>query len=550
METISGIDAVIDAGLSGQNGANAIPKVLWGDISPYGKTADTWAYDFASAASYANSGMNGVGEYTNTDGLYPADGTTNGNLGETQAYTQVSYLDYAENIYVGYKWYETADAEGFWNDVSNEYGIGYDGIVQYPFGYGLSYTSFEWEVTDAPEDGDTLLKDGEVSYTVKVTNKGSMAGQDIVELYYSVPYIPGQIEKSAIVLGGFEKTDILQPGESQEVTITVSVADMASYDYYDSNANGFSGYELDAGDYIFTLRRDAHTVDTCEKNTVTLTSENILYPEDPVTGNAVHNKFTGKDAVDGVSLDGTDAGQNITYLTRADFNDEKWDELLDQMSVEEMENLVLHGYGKTAAVKSIGKILCKDADGPSQIGGFTGMGAGTGFPSAGTLAMSWNTELALQMGRIIGQQAIQNGYGGWYAPATNLHRSPFNGRNFEYYSEDSILSGELCGNTVQGAAQLGVGLMNSYNRIGAVWSGGSEALLTGVLRDEWGFNGAVITDYSDHHAFMNGDQSLRAGGTIWMDGAISGILTCETESNSFMQRLRSAAKEALYMYFM
>lgn len=663
METISGIDAVIDAGLSGQNGANAIPKVLWGDISPSGKTADTWAYDFASAASYANSGMNGVGAYTNTDGLYPADGTTNGNLGETQAYTQVSYLDYAENIYVGYKWYETADAEGFWNDVYNEYGIGYDGIVQYPFGYGLSYTSFEWEVTDAPEDEDTLLKDGEVSYTVKVTNKGSMAWQDIVELYYSAPYIPGQIEKSAIVLGGFEKTDILQPGESQEVTITVSVADMASYDCYDSNANGFSGYELDAGDYIFTLRRDAHTVDTCEKNTVTLTSENIQYPEDPVTGNAVHNKFTGKDAVDGVSLDGTDAGQNITYLTRADFagtfpyesvksrelgenakalnlytsemadawidetdepittgadngltienngvttelgyelgadfNDEKWDELLDQMSVEEMENLVLHGYGKTAAVKSIGKILCKDADGPSQIGGFTGMGAGTGFPSASTLAMSWNTELALQMGRIIGQQAIQNGYGGWYAPATNLHRSPFNGRNFEYYSEDSILSGELCGNTVQGAAQLGVytyvkhficndgesgiyrdsvylwmteqalreiylkpfqiivekydgvGLMSSYNRIGAVWSGGSEALLMGVLRDEWGFNGAVITDYSDHHVFMNGDQSLRAGGTIWMDGAISGILTCETESNSFMQRLRSAAKEALYMY--
>lgn len=663
IETIAGVDALVDAGLSGQNAATAIPKVLWGEQSPSGRTADTWAYDFSTAASYANAGLEGVGAYTNAEGLYPADGTTNGNLGEAEAYTQVSYVDYAEGIYIGYKWYETADAEGFWSEIDNEYGTGYEGVVQYPFGYGLSYTEFAWEVIGTPEEAD-FVKDGSIEFQVKVTNTGDVSGKDVVELYYSAPYIAGQIEKSAVELGDFAKTEVLGPGESQELTLQIKVSDMASYDCYDANANGFAGYELDAGDYSFSLRRDAHTPDSCENNTVALhLAEGIQYPEDVVTGNEVGNKFTGSAAMDGVSLDGEDSNQNITYLTRADFagtfpyenvdsramadnvaalnlytpemaeawidesdediitgaknglkieengvttelgyalgsdyDDEQWDALLDQMSIAEMENLVFHGYGKTAAVDSIGKLLCKDADGPSQIGGFTGMGAGTGFPSASTLCMSWNRELALEMGRIIGKQAIQNGYGGWYAPAVNMHRSPFNGRNFEYYSEDSLLSGIFCGNTVQGAAQSGVytyvkhficndgesgiyrdsvytwmteqalreiylrpfqiivetydgvGLMSSYNRIGAVWAGGSEALLTGILRDEWGFKGAVITDYSDHHSYMNGDQAIRAGGSMWMDGMISGSLFCETESNSYKQALRRAAKEVLYMY--
>ena len=261
-----------------------------------------------------------------------------------------------------------------------------------------------------------------------------------------------------------------------------------------------------------------------------------------------------------------------------------------------MENLFVNGYGGLVELKSVGKARSKDADGPAQIGGFTGMGAGTGFPSSSTLAQTWNADLALQEGRTIGTQALQNGYTGWYAPATNMHRSPFNGRNYEYYSEDSLLSGVICGNTVQGANDAGVytyvkhficndgesgiyrdsvytwmteqtlretylrpfrmlveeydavGLMSSYNRIGAVWAGGSEALLTGILRDEWGFDGAVITDYADHHSFMNGDQALRAGGSLWMSGMMGGQLSCETGSNSYMQALRRAAKETLYMY--
>ena len=665
IETIPGIDSCLIVGLSGSEGATAVPEVLWGDKEPSGRTADTWAYDLTTAASYANAGLEGVGKYSNADGLYPADGTTNGNLGEQNyQYQQVSYVDYAEGIYIGYKWYETADAEGYWDAESNEHGTGYDAVVQYPFGYGLSYTSFDWKVTDASANGSTLTKDGNVTVKVTVTNTGDRAGKDVVELYYTAPYTAGEIEKSSVELGAFAKTKELAPGESEEVTLTIPVSDMASYDAYDANHNNFTGYELDAGDYIFTVRHDAHDVDDDANATITCNlPSGIQYAEDTVTGNAVSNKFTGSDAIDGVSLDGSDSAQNITYLTRADFagtfpkactssramtdnvkalnlytadmangyineadeaittgaknglkiedngkttelgyqlgadfNDPQWDALLDQLTVDEMENLFVNGYGGLLELKSIGKVRSKDADGPAQIGGFTGMGAGTGFPSSSTLAQTWNADLAQEEGRTIGTQALQNGYTGWYAPATNMHRSPFNGRNYEYYSEDSLLSGIICGNTVTGANQAGVytyvkhficndgesgiyrdsvytwmteqalretylrpfqmlvedydavGLMSSYNRIGAVWAGGSEALLTGILRDEWGFDGAVITDYCDHHSYMNGDQALRAGGSLWMAGFTGGEMAYETGSNSYMQALRRATKEALYMY--
>ena len=434
---------------------------------------------------------------------------------------------------------------------------------------------------------------------------------------------------------------------------------MASYDCYDANANGFRGYELDAGEYDLSVRRDSHTAVYIERLVL---EEGIQYPQDPITGLEVNNKFTGEDAIDGVSLEGSDSNQNITYLTRADFkgtfptanvesrpmadnvadlnlyteehanawinsedeeittgadnglklmennqltelgkqlganyDDPQWETLLDQLTKEEMLELVTHGYGHTASVESVGKDQTLDADGPAQIGGFTGMNPGTGFPSSSTLAQSWNKELALEEGRMIGHQAAQNGYSGWYAPAVNMHRSPFNGRNYEYYSEDAYLSGQICGNTVAGALDAGTfcyvkhflcndgeagiyrdsiyiwmteqalrevylepfriiveeygatGIMSAYNRIGAVWAGGSEGLLTGVLREEWDFEGAVITDYSDHHDFMNGDQMIRAGGDLWMDGMVAGALKCETDSNSFWKAMRQASKNIIYM---
>ena len=191
IETIPGIDACLIAGLSGSEGATAVPEVLWGDRDPGGRTADTWAYDLTTAASYANAGMEGVGKYSAADGLYPADGTTNGNLDTPYTYEQVSYVDYAEGIYIGYKWYETADAEGYWDAESNEHGTGYDAVVQYPFGYGLSYTSFDWKVTDAAANGSALTKDGNVTVKVAVTNTGDRAGKDVVQLYYTAPYTAG-----------------------------------------------------------------------------------------------------------------------------------------------------------------------------------------------------------------------------------------------------------------------------------------------------------------------------------------------------------------------
>lgn len=211
IETIPGIDACLIAGLSGSEGATAVPEVLWGDREPSGRTADTWAYDLTTAASYANAGMEGVGKYSAADGLYPADGTTSGNLDTPYAYEQVSYVDYAEGIYVGYKWYETADAEGYWDAESNEHGTGYDAVVQYPFGYGLSYTSFDWKVTDAAANGSALTKDGNVTVKVTVTNTGDRAGKDVVQLYYTAPYTAGEIEKSSVELGAFAKTKELAP---------------------------------------------------------------------------------------------------------------------------------------------------------------------------------------------------------------------------------------------------------------------------------------------------------------------------------------------------
>lgn len=662
IETTPGVDTCLMAGFTGQNGASALPLLLWGEVSPSGKTADTWAYDLTTAASYANTGKLGVGAYTGTDGLYPMlDTITNGNLGESNVhYQQVSYVDYTEGIYIGYKWYETADAEGFWDKVSNEYGTGYNGVVQYPFGYGLSYTGFDWEVVQAPAEGSALDPNGSVTVTVKVTNTGTVAGRDVVELYYTAPYYQDQIEKAYKELAAFAKTDMLQPGESQELELTFQVEDMASYDAYDANRNGFTGYELDAGDYVLSVSRDAHTVEYVVTCTL---SAGAQFADDPVTGLPVTNKFTGADAMDGVSLDGSDSGQNIIYLTRADFagtfpqiqtgktrtmadsvaalnlytaemadawidssdtpittgaanglkveengmltdlgyqlgsdfDDPRWDALLDQLTIDEMYELVVHGYSHNAALDSIGKTYATEVDGPAQFGGFTGMNAGTGFPSSSTLAQSWNSALAQEEGRTIGAQGAQRGYSGWYAPAMNMHRSPFNGRNYEYYSEDALLSGILCGSTVKGAKESGIycyikhficndgesyiyrdsvytwmseqalrevylepfrivienygatGLMSSYNRIGAVWAGGSTALLTGILRNEWGFQGAVITDYSDHHDYMNGDQMLRAGGDLWMDG-FGGSLKYETQSNSYQQALRGASKHIIYMY--
>ena len=688
LETIPGIDAALLAGPTGEVGADAVVAALKGEVNPSGRTTDTFAYDFSTAASWANSGAMGEGLYTNSRGLYPADGTKNPNIGADEEYDSLRFVDYVEGVYVGYRWYETADTEGYWSGVSNRFGQGYDGVVQYPFGYGLSYTSFSWEVTSrTPGQGFSVSRDSVYTTTVRVTNTGDRAGRDVVQLYCTPPYTKGGIEKASTVLVAYAKTKLLEPGESQEVELSFTLDDVASYDAYDKNGDGFSGYELDAGAYIVELKRNAHELADCDFARTQLNLRDTAQcGEDLRTGSAVTNRFTGDSAADGVSIDGSNSGADIAWLTRADFagtfpakcdpdrqitdnvaalnldgeqdvesdaadyqgligqgtyfdgrgsgnkaahqltddgeltefaralgenyNDGGWDALLDDLSVDQMTRLVLHGYISTSSIEDVGKPLTKEVDGPSQVGSFNQLSMGVGYPSGTVIAQTWNDGLALEYGRQLGREAAAIGVDGLYAPSVNIHRTPLGGRNYEYFSEDPLVAGNLAAAIVAGAKQTGTycfikhfalnnqdsyrdslyewlteqalreiylrpfkiaiekggatGLMSAYNRIGATWAGGNKALLTGVLREEWGFEGAVITDYADHQQYMNADQMLRAGGDLFMDGvfrngqfkygfsaeelsATSGSAN-EARALSFYTNLRRATKDVLYTW--
>ena len=351
LDKIEGLDACFLVATTGSAGARAIPKLLYGEYTPSGKTADTFAYDLSTSSTYVNvgsgikNGNNGddtTNFYSDTIGgnkLYPTNHDhTNGS--SNIKYTGVAYTDYAEGIYVGYKWYETADAAGFWNSLRAKevWGVeGYDQVVQFPFGFGLSYTEFEWVVTKiTPSNNAEIEEDTEIEIDVMVTNVGEHPGQDVVELYYTPPYHADQIEKSAVNLVAFAKTQqVLYPEgkypaddaehpSSETVTLKFKAGDMKSYDFEDKNNNGFKGYELEGGNYILSLRTDAHTpasdrIEGTTEITYRVTTGIQIFDDD-VTGNEVKNRFTGSDATDGVAIDGnSDNTADITYLSRADF---------------------------------------------------------------------------------------------------------------------------------------------------------------------------------------------------------------------------------------
>ena len=689
METIPGLDSCLVVGGTGNNAANAIPQVMYGEISPSGRLADTYAYSLRTNPTFVNSGLEGERIFTNSSkSMYPYNGVGYGNVGDSNAkYPGLSYVDYEESIYLGYKWYETADAEGYYNDYSSDFGEGYKGVVQYPFGYGLSYNEgFSWQVVGlSHKNNKSFTKDDKIEIVVRVTNTGTVEAKDVVQLYYTAPYIPGEIEKAHVNLCAIAKTETLKPNESQNVVLSVDAYDLASYDCYDMNKNGFTGYELDKGVYEFKLMSNAHELHEIKKSGSMLDDavlklelkQNERYENDDVTGKEVKNRFTGKDAVDGSPIDGGsfngDTKSPLKFLSRVDgfegsfpkelkparsitteqleynlytkkhaeewvaknennldsiitgqdsglriyeknaegkrvitqlalelgkdFYSEKWDALLNQMTFEEMRNLTLHGYTQTSEVKSIGKPKNIDVDGPAQIGSFNLPNKGTGFPNATVVAQTFNSRLAYDFGKAIGMEAKPLGYDGWYGPGINMHRSAFGGRNYEYYSEDSFLTGLMGAEAVRGCKNAGVycylkhlavydqeeyrdglytflneqalreiylkpfkmaihdggatGIMTSYNRLGCVWAGGSEALLTNVVREEWGFNGTILTDYSDHQEFMNMDHAIRNGGDLWMDGWLSnGKYKIETNednySNSFQHALRNASKHIIY----
>ena len=700
LDTIPGLDACLVVGGTGTRGAVGIPPLLYGEYSPSGRLADTYAYDMTTNINYNFSGFEGVGHYTNGSELYPTNEWSNAGVSTRSA---PAYVDYVEGIYVGYKWYETADAEGLWNGVSNDWGSGYDGVVQYPFGYGMSYCDFDWAIQSvSPRAGSVITEDTEITIEVRVTNNGDMPAMDVVELYVTPPYTDGGIEKAHVNLVAIAKTGEIAAGGSQVVTLTAKARDFASYDCYDRNGNGEAVWELDAGEYVLSVRTDAHTVKTADFDggaqnapaTISYeTDDTIVMSVDPYSGAEVSNKFTGDDAADGASLDGSDSDANIPFISRSDFpvtldkpadramtdnikklnlytkadadawddvgtedgaktdvfgneisasggvngpytftrggetktfsfgennglsiyengavtelgfalgadyDDPQWDDLLDQITVSEATSPVSSGSFANGAVESIGKPKLSDYDGPAQCRSFNaGNTRGTGFPNATVIAQTWNTAVAYDFGLNYAREMDALGVNGVYGFGCNMHRSPFAGRNYEYYSEDAYLSAIMLTNAVRAlknggkytylkhfavqeveterdslytwlteqslreiylkpfymAIQEGgcVGLMSSYNRIGHVWTGGSEALLTGILRDEWGFNGAVVTDYADVDKYMNLDQALRAGGDLGLGVSLNSSFSVDYNGGSprIKYQLREAVHHVTYMW--
>ncbi|WP_346669928.1 glycoside hydrolase family 3 N-terminal domain-containing protein [uncultured Subdoligranulum sp.] len=595
---------------AGQSGFSGLGNIIAGAVNPSAKTTDTFVYDLTATPTFNNFGMM---HYTNMDEFAVED-------------TLPSFVNYVEDIYVGYKFYETAATEGL---------IDYDKTVQYPFGYGLSYTTFSQTLNDVTE------ADGVITVSATVTNTGSVAGKDVVEVYYNPPYTNGGIEKASANLIGFAKTQTLEPGASEDVTVTFNVEDMASYD--DKTAKA---YVLEAGDYVISINSDSHTViDSKTYNvpaTITYSGDNKRSGDEVTATNqfdyargtatylsradhfANYAQATAAPAsyempadskatfynisnYDATTDDDPDAEAPVTGaagdvqlvdLRGLDYDDPAWDGLLDRLTVEEMNSLISLGGYQTNSIDSIGKVRTNDCDGPASINNnFTGTGS-IGFPAAVMIANTWNVDIATSFGDSIGQMAEEMDVSGWYAPAMNIHRSAFAGRNFEYYSEDGFLSGQMAAHAVQGAATHGVyayvkhfamndqetnrcgmlctwsteqaireiylkpfeiaikqggaqAVMSSFNYIGNRWAGGTKELCQTVLRDEWGFQGFVLTDYFGVYGYMSADQGVRNGTDCMLvnyptETSMVGSLTDGNIGNSGLQAMRTATHNILY----
>ena len=598
---------------TGNVGFNALGKVFSGEVNPSGKTPDTFVYDMTTAPWWNNAEKT---EYTNL-----ADMAVEGmNAGTAQVYAP-AFTNYVEDIYVGYKYYETAAQEG---------AIDYDKTVQYPFGYGLSYTEFEQKMGELEE------KDGQISVDVEVTNTGDVAGKDVVEVYYKPPYTNGGIEKSSANLIEFAKTDLLQPGESQTVTVTFSIEDMASYD-----ENNAKAYVLEKGDYVISINSDSHTVldqktytadkdvvykgenkrasdDTAATNVFEDAKGDITYlsradhfanyeeataaPASAELGepyvseyhlNSNFDKTTYLNDEDVMPTTGADNGLTLADMRDADYDDPRWEKLLDQLTVDEMANMIAMAGYQTAAMDSVGKVATLDFDGPAAINNnFTGVGS-IGFPIEVVVASTWNKELAQAWGECMGKISQEMGAEGWYAPGMNTHRTAFGARNYEYFSEDGVLAGNMGAKAVEGARNYGVysyikhfalyegnakmvsvwsneqaireiylkpfeisvkqgganAVMVSWSFLGDKWTGESSNLMNTVLRDEWGFRGMALTDFfrNNGHGFMNADAAL-ANGVDAMLSTFNGEENNVTnpEHPTSVLQMRNACKNVMY----
>lgn len=598
---------------TGNVGFNALGKVFSGEVNPSGKTPDTFIYDMTTAPWWNNAEKT---EYTNLANL-AVEGM---NAGTAQVYAP-AFTNYVEGIYVGYKYYETAAQEG---------AIDYDKTVQYPFGYGLSYTEFEQKM------GELKEKDGQISVDVEVTNTGDVAGKDVVEVYYKPSYTNGGIEKSSANLIEFAKTDLLQPGESQIVTATFSIEDMASYD-----ENNAKAYVLEKGDYVISINSDSHTVldqktytadkdvvykgenkrasdDTEATNVFEDAKGDVTYlsradhfanyeeataaPASAELGepyvseyhlNSNFDKTTYLNDEDVMPTTGADNGLTLADMRDADYDDPRWEKLLDQLTVDEMANMIAMAGYQTAAMDSVGKVATLDFDGPAAINNnFTGVGS-IGFPIEVVVASTWNKQLAQAWGECMGKISQEMGAEGWYAPGMNTHRTAFGARNYEYFSEDGVLAGKMGAKAVEGARKYGVysyikhfalyegnakmvsvwsneqaireiylkpfeisvkqgganAIMVSWSFLGDKWTGESSNLINTVLRDEWGFRGMALTDFfrNNGHGFMNADAAL-ANGVDAMLSTFNGEENnvANPEHPTSVLQMRNACKNVMY----
>ncbi len=676
-------DAILWVGGPGSTGFEAMGDILVNNVNPSGKTADIYAKDFFNDPTYVN-----IGNFEYSNAKYDGEKTAH-------------YVEYEEGIYVGYKYYETAAAEG----------ENYNDLVTFPFGHGLSYTTFDQKITKFNTSG------GKISVTVEVKNTGNVAGKDVVQIYWGADYTDfdktNKIERSAKNLVEFAKTGVIEPGKTETVTVEFNTEDLASYCYTRTNPDGTVGcYVLEKGDYDIFLGKNSHdSYDSkvfAQGSTVWFDNTNprqsekdgqaILEADGTLTNTpakvqvsadaefvAATNKFqessdymnesgvtmlTRADwkntkptagtvkALEGKYLatfnankkDGfnaeTDAnlgnvasskvynndaikfansGYDLSQMRGKDYYDEEWDVLLDQIDFssadvqEELRDLLFYGAYNTAKLTSIGKISTKDYDGPQGFSSFMDFGHDwCAYCSEVVVSSTWNIELVEEYGAAVADEAIAgtSKIAGWYAPAMNIHRSPFAGRNFEYYSEDGVLAGKIAASVITGAAKKGcyaymkhfalndqetnrtdsictwateqamrevylrpfelvakysrgqvsytadaqgtkaskitkgcTAVMSSFNCVGATMASSNYGLLTGVLRDEWGFQGAVITDFGP---VVNYDAMIRSGNDFLLNANWGGAkpaldqVFADTTSNTAKHVMREAVKNISY----
>lgn len=605
-----GIDACMWIGDVGQTGINGVGQLLSGAVSPSGSIVDTFCYDNMTNPALRN--FYSI-KYPSAESL---------KLNTDGADVQGMYSVYQEGIYLGYRYYETRYEDAVMG-TGNAGDFDYNKEVAYPFGYGISYTDFEYSGFKVKENDDSF------DISVKVKNTGDYAGKKTVQVYFQSPYTDydkqNGIEKASAELCGFTKTDVLEPGASADVTIQVPKKELRTYD-----ANNAKTYILDEGDYYFTIGNGAHEAvnnilaakgieggDAEGDTSVTWkwtnsALDNTMFASSDATGNSITNLFDEADpnksqtspgsvvwlsrsdwegtfpqkaapldandamvaalAITRYNADeaekaemptlGADNGLILASMIGKEYDDPQWEQLLDQLTYSEMVNTITLGFHNTAACESIGKAATKDENGPQGLtAALTGGASAMCYTSEDVMAATFNTELMEDLGRCIGEDCLAWGYSGLYGPGVNMHRTPYSGRNFEYYSEDPFISGTICAAETKGIQSKGVYVylkhvalndsessrrgvntwlneqtareiylevadkavvdagawctMSGFNRWGTTWCGAYKALQTDYLRGELGMRGMSITDYSGSSAYMDLIDGMQAGSDIW-----------------------------------